>query len=134
MRLKKLAIEKPQENDHLKVVNNLVYIRKSMNEDCHDPNCLWRRCVPKEQRVEVMKKCHDDITSCHLGKFKTIRKIRQSHYWPALNVEVGKYVKNCQICRETKPVNTILTPPAGEFVEAKRPWRIISTDIAGPYQ
>lgn len=132
-RLKTLATEKPQENDHLKIVNGLVYIKKSMNEECHDPNCLWRLCVPKEKREQIMKKCHDDISSCHLGRFKTIHKIRQSYYWPAMAQTIEKYVRNCQVCKETKPLNQIVTPPAGKFVEAKRCWRIVATDIAGPY-
>lgn len=132
-KLWKLAIEKPQENDHLKIENDLLYIRKSFNEDCHDPNCLWRLCIPKSKRMDILKVCHDDISSCHLGKFKTIRKVRQSYYWPSMNHHIEKYVKNCKICRETKPCNKILTPPAGEFVQAKRCWRIVSTDIAGPF-
>lgn len=132
-RLKTLAIDKPQENDHLRIVNGLLYIKKSFNEECHNPNCLWRLCVPKEKRKQIIQKCHDDISSCHLGKFKTIRKVRQSYYWPAMDISIANYVKNCQVCRETKPINHILTPPAGQFVQAKRPWRIVSTDIAGPY-
>lgn len=46
---------------------------------------------------------------------------------------IEKYVRNCQVCKETKPLNQIVTPPAGNFVQAKRCWRIVATDIAGPY-
>lgn len=130
--LKKSVENEPQNNDNLKIINDALYIRTSFREDCHDPNCLWRLCVPKEFRAQVMRENHDEDTSCHFGRFKTTEKIRLAYYWPKMVTDVAKYVQNCEICKLTKPHNQILTPPAGSFVEATRPWRVIATDIVGP--
>lgn len=131
--LKKLALDEPQNHDNLKVVNELLYIRNNMNEECENPECLWRLCVPKENRVEVIRSNHDDDTSCHFGRFKTINKIRDRYYWPSMNQSIAEYVRNCEVCKITKAKNQILTPPAGKFVEAIRPWRVVATDICGPF-
>ena len=47
--------------------------------------------------------------------------------------DIEEYVRQCEVCKQIKPRNVISTPPAGQFVEALRPWRIVATDICGPY-
>lgn len=131
-KLKRLALDEPQLNDHLKVVNGLVYMRNK-NEECENAECLWRLCVPSENRVSVIKDNHDEESSCHFGRFKTTCKIRDRYYWPKMNEAIADYIRNCEICKTTKATNQILTPPAGEFVEATRPWRVVATDICGPF-
>lgn len=132
-KLLSLANDKPQENDNLSIRNGLVYIKLSMKEECDDPNCLWRLCVPKEKRLDVLKANHDSENAMHFGRFKTTEKIREAYYWPKMNSDIAEYVKNCEVCKKIKPINHITTPPAGKSVEAKRPWRIIATDIKGPF-
>lgn len=132
-KLKRAFIQDPQSNDNLKLVNGLLYMRSKVNEDCENAECLWRLCVPSENRLEVMRAFHDDESSCHFGKFKTISKIRDRYYWPKLSNSVAEYVRNCEVCKITKAKNQILTPPAGKFVEARRPWRVVATDICGPF-
>lgn len=129
----RLATEKPQENDNLSIRNGLVYIKTSMREECDNPDCIWRICVPKEKRMKVLKENHDSENSMHFGRFKTTEKIRSVYYWPNMNSDIAEYVKECEICKKIKPINRITTPPAGKWVRAKRPWRIIATDIKGPF-
>lgn len=125
--------EEPQLNDNFKIHNGLLYVKSKEKEDCYDPNCLWRICVPKEQIERIMKENHDNLSSCHFGKFKTLAKIGARYFWPGMGRHVEDYIKNCDICKKVKPYNKITTPPMGKFVEAKRIWRIIATDICGPY-
>lgn len=131
--LRRMALDEPRNNDNLKVVNDLVYMRRSMQEECESTECLWRLCVPMEYRLEIIKENHNESTSCHFGKFKTTCKIRDRYYWPGMGQTIAEYVRNCEICKTTKAQNRVLTPPAGEFVEAIRPWRVIATDICGPF-
>lgn len=131
--LKNLALNEPQNHDNLKVMNGILYISNSKREDCENPECLWRVCVPKEKRLDVIRANHDDETSCHLGRFKTTSKIRDRFYWPAMNQAIAEYIRNCEVCKITKAKNQILTPPAGKFIEAIRPWRVVATDICGPF-
>lgn len=132
-KLKGLALAEPQIHDNVKVANNLLYIRNNMREDCENPECVWRLCVPKEKRVEIIRENHDEDTSCHLGRFKTTSKIRDRFYWPGMNQSIAEYIRNCEVCKVTKAKNQILTPPSGKFVEAIKPWRVVATDICGPF-
>lgn len=133
LRYKSLAIEKPQEYDQFKIQNGLLYYNPSPNEEeCHTQNCLWRLCIPRELRETIIKENHDDAGACHGGRFKTIAKIKASYYWPRMNEDITKYVQECETCRLIKPHNKITTPPAGQFVEANRPFRIMASDIVGP--
>lgn len=133
LRHKKLVLEKPQEYDNFKIENGLLYFQPSGGrEECELHNCLWKLCIPHEMRNQIIKENHDDSTSCHIGRYKTIAKVRSSYFWPNMNADIARYVANCNICKLVKPHNKITTPPAGKFVESKRPWRIIATDIVGP--
>lgn len=129
--LKYLATEKSQENDHLRIYDNRVYIKARRNENCDDLECLWRVCVPREQRLNVIRENHDEKSSCHFGRYKTTEKIKSVYYWPSMNVDIANYVKNCETCKLIKPFNQTTTPPAGNTVEYSRPWRVIATDIVG---
>lgn len=130
---KALALEKPQEYDKFKVHNELLYFNPSPNdEECDQPNCLWRLCIPKECRESIIRENHDNGSACHGGRYKTIAKVRTAYYWPGMNEDVAKYVRECEVCKLIKPHNKITTPPAGEFVEANRPFRVIASDIVGP--
>ena len=104
-----------------------------MNEDCQNSECIWRLCVPKELRGAIMKQYHDNDSSCHFGRFKTLHKIRSLYYWPSMNKAIATYVQNCEVCKQTKAHNQQTRPPAGKFVEATAPWRHVATDIVGPF-
>lgn len=130
---KQLALEQPQEYDQFKIQNGLLYFNPSpKEEECEMPNCLWRLCVPKELRQTIIKENHDNESSYHGGRYKTIAKIRAGYHWPNMNEDISKYVRECETCKLIKPYNKITVPPAGEFVEANRPFRIVASDIVGP--
>lgn len=134
LRYKRLAKEKPQEYDNYKIQNDMLYFNPSRGkEECCNSNCLWRLCIPYELRAKIMQENHDDATSCHCGRYKTIAKIRAAYFWPNMNADIAKYVRNCETCKIVKPHNQVTTPPAGKFLEAKRPWRVVATDIVGPF-
>lgn len=133
LRHKRLAIEKPQEYDNFKIQNELLYYNPSLKEEeCEMSSCLWRLCVPRELRKTIIKENHDGEGSYHGGRYKTIKKIKADYYWPNMNEDIAKYVRECETCKLIKPYNKITTPPAGNFVEANRPFRIIASDLVGP--
>lgn len=119
--------ENPQLIDDFEIKNGLLYKRVKV-----DPE-EWRLCVPSEFRNAIIKDNHDEITSCHFGKFKTMHKIRLSYYWPAMRKDIENYIRNCEICKKVKPKNIETTPPMGEYIEPGCPWRIIASDIIGPF-
>ncbi|CAK1599223.1 unnamed protein product [Parnassius mnemosyne] len=66
----------------------------------------WKLVVPEEDRLDILKKCHDEPVSAHLGVFKTHKRLSLNYYWPSMYREVKEYVKKCEICKQYKPVNT----------------------------
>lgn len=83
-------------------------------------------------REEIIRENHDNESARHGGRYKTIAKIKAAYYWPNMNEDIARYVSECETCKLIKPYNKITTPPAGNFVEANRPFRIIASDIVGP--
>lgn len=96
-------------------------------------NFEWKAVVPKGSRNEVLKECHDDPKSAHLGVQKTIDRVLDRYYWPGLSRDVKLYVKGCRVCRMSKHDN--VKPPGfmGKFRKARMPWQMISMDLLGPF-
>ena len=92
----------------------------------------WKRVVPQEERVEIIRRFHDSPTAAHLGFQKTWEKIQSHFYWPKMRFEVSRYVRNCKICKASKAPNVQLMPTMGKLKPAKLPWELISMDFIGP--
>lgn len=46
---------------------------------------------------------------------------------------ITKYVRNCEICRATKPTNEIQVAPMGSRVTSDRAWQALFVDFVGPF-
>lgn len=95
-----------------------------------------RWLVPKSNRWQICKLCHDDIG--HFGVDKTISKIQENYYFPGLRRFVTKYVNSCLNClyykapsgkkpgqlhpieKVTVPYHTLHLDHVGPFVRSKR--------------
>ena len=62
----------------------------------------WKLAVPHEKRREVLRECHDFSTAGHLGREKTLERVRRKYYWPHMSQDVAKYVNQCRICQQFK--------------------------------
>jgi hypothetical protein len=91
----------------------------------------WRLVVPQDLRESILKENHDE--KAHFGFTKTIKRLKEKYYWPAMHVDVGKYINACDLCKETKAPNTILRPPMGSARIPDIPWSNISIDYKGPF-
>lgn len=93
----------------------------------------WKLAVPKDERLDVIRQCHDIPTCGHGGVTKTVARVSQKYYWPKLRADVAAYIRRCEVCLSTKPDQRA---PAGHLlskvVTATRPWQIISADLIGP--
>lgn len=93
----------------------------------------WLVVVPKDYRSSIIKANHDPPSCGHLGVFKTFSRISKRFYWPGMRQDVAKYIKRCQTCLQTKPLQQ---QPAGKMLSSQpatsRPWQVISVDLVGP--
>lgn len=98
-----------------------------------DENYSWKLVIPEKLRNQVLKECHDDPTSGHLGMKKSINRTRQHYYWPSLIQDVKDYVRKCQVCAKHK-VSQL--PPSGKLGlhrEVTEPFQMLSVDLMGPF-
>lgn len=94
----------------------------------------WKLVVPKGNRSEIIKKCHDDaLTGGHLGIFKTYQKVLARHIWPGMKTDINKYIRKCHVCAATKPEQLKKAGEMGSKPEINRCWQYITTDLLGPY-
>jgi len=96
-----------------------------------DPTEQWKQCVPKEKRLEILQRHHDDPTAGHLGVAKTIARMARLFYWPGMFQDITRYVRQCPSCLAhkvppTKPAGHLHTTPV------TAPWKQVTLDLIGP--
>jgi hypothetical protein len=90
----------------------------------------FRTVVPSAMRKEVIKECHDAMTSGHLGTDKTFKRVHERFWWPNLYGDVKSYVETCEACaRAKKPKRT---DSGWEATTVGAPWQRVSVDHLGP--
>ncbi|CAH0556831.1 unnamed protein product [Brassicogethes aeneus] len=93
----------------------------------------WKLVVPKDRRKEILVKYHDDVTSGHVGVFKTFWRVRNKYIWPKMKADISRYIKNCRVCSEQKVEQKAPAGLLGSRPEIKQPWQVISLDYIGPF-
>ena len=76
-----------------------------------------------------MQLCHDELTAGHLGREKTLSRIRKNFFWNTQRKDVQEYVRTCTTCQRTKarhhrPYGNLMTLPIPD-----RPFQEISLDF-----
>ena len=86
-------------------------------------NCLlWgsRVIVPPKLRERVLQELHES----HPGSSRMKRLARQYVWWPRMDEDIERMVKNCSNCQETRH-----KPPDWP----QKPWQRVHADYAGPF-
>jgi len=84
----------------------------------------WKLWVAEPLRASAIRQAHDSIVNTH-GVW--------NFYWPWLSKEVRDYIRNCEICKETKAPNMALRSPMGQQNISVRPFQKLYVYILGPY-
>jgi transposase InsO family protein len=63
---------------------------------------VMRRCVLREERLEILRKCHSTEYDGHYNHFRTQAKVWSSgFYWPEMHEDTKRYVASCPECQIT---------------------------------
>jgi hypothetical protein len=63
---------------------------------------VMRRCVPREERLEILRKCHSVEYGGHYIHFRTQEKVWSSRfYWLEMHEDTKRYVASCPECQRT---------------------------------
>lgn len=87
---------------------------------------------PQEDRLEIIKECHESPIAGHKGVTKTYNRIRQKYFWDNLKKQVEDYVRQCESCQRRKLVRIKTKQP---MVLTDTPINVfdkIAMDIVGP--
>jgi len=87
--------------------------------------------VPKDEKlkVEIIWLYHDVLVAGHGGKWKTTELVTRNYWWPGVTRDVGKYVKECDMCQRMK---NRMKAPAGKLKLSKvpeKPWMYLTVDF-----
>ena len=126
------------------VLEGLKSIDKRAPKALTDSTVLWEEedgyvyhegklYVPniKELRQDVIKTCHDSITTGHAGKNGTLEPVSHYYWWPCMAGFITKYVEGCDKCqRYQKDLHPKAQIHPHNVPEG--PWQLIGVDLIGP--
>ena len=95
-----------------------------------DNGCvLWgsRVIIPEKLRVDILDLLH----STHMGMVSMKSLARCYVWWPGLDAEIERTVRECEVCQmnQRKPPKSIPHP----WVTPSEPWERIHLDFCGPF-
>ena len=97
--------------DELVVENDVIY---------RGARCI----IPAAIRKDILEKLH----SVHMGITGTLRRARESVYWPNMNADIKNYIERCEICSENRTTaqqRETLIP----HERSSQPWAKVGIDI-----
>ena len=56
----------------------------------------------KELRTEIIQWHHDMLAAEHGGRWKTVELVTRNYWWPGVMRNIGRYVKECDLCQKMK--------------------------------
>jgi hypothetical protein len=63
---------------------------------------VMRRCVPREERLEILRKCHSTEYGGHYRHCRTQAKVWSSgFYWQEMHEDTKRFVASCPECQRT---------------------------------
>ena len=90
--------------------------------------------VPKGLRADVMKLAHESLMAGHLGRKKTIDRIRTEFFWMGMNADITRFCISCDICQKTVPQGRIARVPLGRMPLIDVPFKRVAVDLVGPIE
>ena len=107
--------------------NNILYYKYLDRID--KEQCL---IVPEKLNNEILQHCHDDKVAGHLGKDKTIQRIKQYFIWLQMGSDITNYALTCNTCNRYK--NAHVNPRhALQAYHVGSPMERLHIDILGPF-
>ena len=113
----------------LVVVNDLLY----RHWEADDGTIVPQLVAPRNIRKEIMQHLHDNRTSGHLGREKTLAAVKRRFYWPGMSDDVSRWCKTCIPCAKRKPGPGKGKSPM-QHVTVYGPMECLAIDILGPLQ
>ena len=91
--------------------------------------------VPNTDRARllVVQEFHDADSAGHLGRDKTVHRIKLRFEWVGVDQYVADYVASCVQCQQNKDSNQQVAGKLMSLPIPNRPWQIVGLDFMGPF-
>eukprot|EP00731_Ephydatia_muelleri_P029866 Em0021g389a len=85
----------------------------------------------KHKQGKEKQECHIDSTSGHMGKTRTLYRIKERFMWHGMVKDVVSLLSKCDVCQR---MNRKLTTGVPELhpIPVKAPWYMVGIDFIGP--
>ena len=80
-------------------------------------------------RTELIKEVHEQVSTAHPGRNKTIQLLTTRYYWRGLSTDVGQYIQNCHACRRANAPRDRKPGFLHPLPILERPWQHIAMDF-----
>ena len=95
---------------------------------------MWKLCVPRELRSQVMSGVHADETGGHLGSVRMYYLLSNRFYWNRMYRDVRRFVQSCKTCDLFRPKYGYRYGAMQTFTEVTKPFQRIGIDFIGPFK
>jgi transposase InsO family protein len=110
--------------------NNILVRITPASDTCEERKLI---VVPAIFYRTVLYSVHNSALGGHIGRDRTMKKLRQFYWWRHMGRDARKWIKTCQECQQAKA-----TKPDNKGYLVRRaptdhPFEIISMDLLGPF-
>ena len=109
-----------------------ILYREFVAPGCNFGQPYKQLVVPSKFRSHVMKTAHETILGGHQGVKKTLDRILTSFFWPAIQSDVTRFCRSCDICQRTVHKGTVPKVPLGKMPLIDIPFQRVAVDLVGP--
>jgi hypothetical protein len=79
-------------------------------------------------RTDLIREAHEQVSTAHLGRNKTIRLLASRYHWKGLASSVEQYICNCHACRRANAPRDCTPGLLQPLPILERPWQHITMD------
>jgi transposase InsO family protein len=95
---------------------------------------VMRRCVPREERLEILRKCHSAEYGGRYSHFRTQAKVWSSgFYWLEMHEDTKRYVASCPKCQRTGNISQRNSMPLRYNLQVDL-FDVWGIDFMGPFK
>lgn len=91
-----------------------------------------RMAMPDAMIQEALREGHNGNLAGHGGTFRTLERIRELFFWPGMEEDVSRHIRECVICGEARNPTKTATTPLTPFPQTCRPNERVHMDLCGP--
>ena len=87
--------------------------------------------VPKDVklRAEIIRLHHDVPAVGYGGRWKTVELVTRNYWWPEVTKDVGRYVKECDLCQRIKNRTEEVAGKLKLSEMPEKPWTHLTVDF-----